>query len=235
MTVLFWDIDGTLLTTGRAGIYAWQDAVRAVTGRELDLEQWKTAGLTDYQLAVLLLERVGAPAEAAVVDDLVRAYEDGLPANLPRRQGAVLANVHDILEAVRARDGELRSYLLTGNTRSGARAKLTHYGLAPYFSGGAFAEDAGDRASIARRALDLARRAGPLAEDRLFVIGDTPHDIDCANAIGARTLAVATGGTYSVAQLAAHGAWRAVAQLPPADEFFALLDGDTAAEGGPRS
>jgi phosphoglycolate phosphatase-like HAD superfamily hydrolase len=117
----------------------------------------------------------------------------------------------------------VRSYLLTGDTRGGARAKLTHYDLVRYFPDGAFAEDAGERASIAARALELARRAGPVRDDRLFVIGDTPHDIHCANAIGARTIAVATGG-YSVEELEAHHPWRVCVELPRVEEFVSFIE-----------
>ena len=60
------------------------------------------------------------------------------------------------------------------------------------------------------------------APENIWVIGDTPHDIDCANAIGARTIAVATGG-YSLAELQAHGAWRVLEQLPPPNEFLAMI------------
>jgi phosphoglycolate phosphatase-like HAD superfamily hydrolase len=54
------------------------------------------------------------------------------------------------------------------------------------------------------------------------VIGDTPHDVDCANAIGARTIAVATGG-YSRAELLSHRPWRVFDVLPGADEFERLV------------
>jgi phosphoglycolate phosphatase-like HAD superfamily hydrolase len=117
---------------------------------------------------------------------------------------------------------DVRSYLLTGNTRGGAKAKLTHYGLFHYFADGAFAQDAGDRSTIAVRALDLARQAGPVADESIFVIGDTPHDIECAAAIGAKTIAVSTGG-YSFEELQAHHPWRVMAELPPADEFLRLI------------
>ena len=92
-----------------------------------------------------------------------------------------------------------------------------------YFPDGAFAEDTGDRASIARRALDLARQLGPVAEERLFVIGDTPHDVECAGAINARTIAVATGG-YALEELQACDPWRVFSELPSPDAFVKLID-----------
>ena len=108
--------------------------------------------------------------------------------------------MREILERL-AHRSDVRSYLLTGNTRGGARAKLTHYDLFRYFPDGAFAEDAGERADDRC----ASARAGEACRDRssdqgVFVIGDTPHDIHCANAIGARTIAVATGG-YSLDEL----------------------------------
>ena len=98
----------------------------------------------------------------------------------------------------------------------------THYNLLLYFSDGAFAEDQGSRSSIAARALELARRLGPIDEEQIFVIGDTPHDVECATAINARTIAVATGG-YSIAELTAHHPWRVFEELPPPDEFLDLI------------
>jgi phosphoglycolate phosphatase-like HAD superfamily hydrolase len=222
MSVLFWDIDGTLLTTAKAGVFAWDDAVREITGREFELASMRIAGLTDYQIAARTFEMLGIEPSNGTVDRLVRRYEELLPSSLPRKAGYVLPNVRAILERLRER-GDIRSYLLTGNTRGGARAKLTHYGLIEFFSDGAFAEDAGDRSTIAARALDIATKAGPLASDGTFVIGDTPHDIDCANAIGARTIAVATGG-YSVSELEPHRPWRLFAELPAPDEFMQMID-----------
>jgi phosphoglycolate phosphatase-like HAD superfamily hydrolase len=142
----------------------------------------------------------------------------------------VLPNVREILDRLEGRP-DMRSYLLTGNTRGGARAKLTHYDLFKYFPDGAFAEDASERSAIAARALALARREGPVADGGVFVVGDTPHDIECAAAIGARTVAVATGG-YSLEELESHRPWRAFAELPPADEFLRLID--DARAGRPR-
>jgi phosphoglycolate phosphatase-like HAD superfamily hydrolase len=222
MIVLFWDIDGTLLTTGKAGVPAWEAAVREVTGRDFQLSSIRVPGLTDYQIAVRTFDLLGLPADEATLRRMVRRYEEMLPSALPQRQGRVLPNVREILDALSPRP-DVRCYLLTGNTRGGARAKLTHYGLFDYFPDGAFAEDAGARATIAGRALELARRAGPIGENATFVIGDTPHDIDCANAVGARTIAVATGG-YTVEELEPHRPWRLYPELPPPDEFIRIID-----------
>jgi phosphoglycolate phosphatase-like HAD superfamily hydrolase len=222
MTVLFWDIDGTLITTRRAGMFAWNDSVKELTGRDFDLRvQVRTAGLTDYQIAVMTFELLGVEPEDALVRQLVHRYEALLPSSLPLRDGCVLPNVREILEHLRDR-ADVRSYLLTGNTRGGAHAKLTYFGLMEFFPDGAFAEDASARATIAARALALARRAAPVADDRVYVIGDTPHDIECGRAIGARTIAVATGG-YTLDELRAHDPWRAFEALPPVEEFMGLL------------
>jgi phosphoglycolate phosphatase-like HAD superfamily hydrolase len=221
MTILFWDIDGTLLTTGKAGVPAWETAVRETTGKEFQLSSIRVPGLTDFQIASRTFELLGVQPENGMLERMVTRYEDLLPSTLPLKQGQVMPNVREILETLRGRN-DVRSYLLTGNTRRGARAKLTHYDLFKYFPDGAFAEDQGLRASIAGRALELARRNGPVADDQIFVIGDTPHDIEAAGAIKARTIVVATGG-YSVDELSAHRPWRVFDQLPPPAEFLELI------------
>jgi phosphoglycolate phosphatase-like HAD superfamily hydrolase len=236
MIVLFWDIDGTLLTTGKAGVPAWEAAVLEVTGHDFELATIRVAGLTDYQIAVQTFRMLGLEPEEASVRRMVRRYEELLPSFLPLKRGTVLPNVREILEQLEGRV-DVRSYLLTGNTRGGARAKLTHYKLMQFFPDGAFAEDAGDRSTVAMRALELAKRSGPVSDEAVFVIGDTPHDIHGANAIGARTVAVGTGG-YTVDELAAHQPWRVFAELPPPTEFIQLIDrgrAEAAAVGLPRA
>ena len=231
MTILFWDIDGTLLTTGKAGVPAWEAAVRETTGKEFQLSSIRVPGLTDYQIAARTFELLGVPTTGDLLTRMVTRYEEMLPSTLPLKQGRVLPHVREILEALRARI-DVRSYLLTGNTRAGARAKLTHYGLIQYFEDGAFAEDQRNRSSIATRALELARRGGPVSAHRLFVIGDTPYDIEGAGAIDARTIAVATGG-FTVEELSPYHPWRVFAELPPPSEFLRLID--EPAEAGPHA
>ncbi len=222
MTVLFWDIDGTLLSTGRAGVFALEDATSEVAGAGVDLQRLDTAGLTDFQVASRILESAGQAATPEKVAALVRRYEQLLPASLHRRQGRVLEGVRELLDYLRADRPDVVSYLLTGNTAAGARAKLEHYGLAAYFPWGAFSTDLSDRATIARTALEYARARNQVTLDRIFVIGDTPYDIRCGQAIGVRTVAVASG-EYSVDALSRHNPWLVIERLPAPAAFLSTI------------
>jgi len=217
-TVLFWDIDGTLLTTARAGVFSLERALEEVAGVAVDLQGMATAGMTDYSIAEAALKGVGHPADEETVQRFLRIHERQLPDYLHRRQGHVLPGVREALEDLSGRDDVL-SLLLTGNTEGGAAAKLAHYELAEFFPhGGAFCVGPGERVEIARRALRLANGSEPV-----YVIGDTPADVQCGKEIGARTIAVATG-SYSRDELAEHDAWEVLEHLPPPDELAELLD-----------
>jgi phosphoglycolate phosphatase-like HAD superfamily hydrolase len=228
--VLFWDLDGTLLTTARAGVYALEEAAHLVLGVDLDLQGMRTAGLTDAQIAELILRDSGCATlegdagEPAIVARFLDVYGAALPSHLPRRQGGVMPEVRAILEDL-AGDGRVVNLLLTGNVEAGARAKLRHYGLHHLIWEGAFCEGPGERVLIGRDAVRLATRRLGTAPDpsRTYVIGDTPHDIHCARALGVRSIAVATG-EYSAQELATDGAWRVFESLPAPAQFRALLE-----------
>jgi phosphoglycolate phosphatase-like HAD superfamily hydrolase len=219
--VLFWDIDGTLLTTARAGVFALEEAARELGAGDVDFARLRTAGLTDAEVARLSLETAGVAAGPEEVTAFLRVYERFLPERLGWREGAVLPGVREILDDLASAD--VVSLLLTGNTRAGAAAKLAHYALDDYFEGGAFCADVDDRVTIARRALEQARgHVEGLQPADCVVVGDTPHDVRCGQAIGARTVAVATGG-YGLDELEACGPDHALERLPEPEAFRALL------------
>jgi phosphoglycolate phosphatase len=216
---LFWDIDGTLLTTARAGIFALEEACEEVLGERIDLATMRTAGLTDAEIAKLLADSRDRGDEETV-RALLDAYARLLPDRLGWRQGEVLPNVRENLDVLAGRE-DVTNMLLTGNIPGGAEAKLRHYGLWDYFgAGGAFSEYGSDRPSIARRAAELA---GHPEGERMVVIGDTPHDVSCGKAIGARTLAVASGPGYTLAELEVCEPDHALTELPEPDALLALL------------
>jgi phosphoglycolate phosphatase len=221
---LFWDIDGTLLLTARAGVFALEEASEEVLGTRVDLATMPTAGLTDFEIATTICRAQGVEDPAAPAA-LLAAYERLLPERLGWRKGRVLPNVRENLEALAGRD-DVVNMLLTGNVAGGAEAKLRHYGLWEFFdAGGAFSTEGCDRPGIARRARELAAEHGgevPPGE-RMVVIGDTPHDIRCGHAIGARTVAVATGPVYGLEALEACEPWAALEELPEPPRLERLL------------
>jgi phosphoglycolate phosphatase len=221
---LFWDIDGTLLLTARAGVFALEEASEEVLGQRVDLATMQTAGLTDFEIAQAVCSANGVD-DPAVPTAFLAAYERLLPERLHWRKGRVLPNVRENLDALSGRD-DVVNMLLTGNVAAGAEAKLRHYGLWEYFgAGGAFSTEGCDRPSIARRARELAAEHGGEVPpgDRMVVIGDTPHDVRCGQAIGARTVAVATGPGYELEALRACDPWAAIEELPTPPKLERLL------------
>jgi phosphoglycolate phosphatase-like HAD superfamily hydrolase len=221
-TVVCWDIDGTLLTTARAGVFAFEQAIREVCGVEPALMDVPTSGLTDHEVARRFVEHSGCEPTDETIDAVLRAYERHLPERLHWREGHVLPGVEEALEAL-SRHEDVLNLLLTGNTAPGGEAKLRHYGLWEYFAGGAFCVNSNPRAWIAEQVRALAQMRLGAPADAVYVIGDTPADIECGKAIGARTIAVASG-TYSTAELERHQPWLTLESLPPAPELARILE-----------
>jgi phosphoglycolate phosphatase-like HAD superfamily hydrolase len=120
--------------------------------------------------------------------------------------------------------GSIAQGLLTGNMRRGAQVKLAHHGLWEHFAFGAFADDSEVRNDLGPHALRRAREhhGVEFAAANVWIIGDTPHDIACGKVIGAKTLAVATGG-YTLEQLRAHTPTVVLEHLEDTAEVMRLL------------
>jgi phosphoglycolate phosphatase-like HAD superfamily hydrolase len=131
-----------------------------------------------------------------------------------------MPNVLAVLEACTAHEG-VQLGLLTGNVERCAYAKLSSYGIDPgLFAFGGFAEDGHTRVEIGEAA--LGRSGGLDAWSDAFLVGDTPSDIEAGQALGLRTIAVATGGFSREALLSATP-WTVLDQLPESAAFFALM------------
>lgn len=171
--------------------------------------EYHYGGKTDRQIVRDLMRREGFTDEQidAQMDQLLDSYVAGLGAELESRGNSVLVldGVRELLDALDKQENVVVG-LLTGNIESGARAKLTAAGIDPSrFRVNAFGSDHEHRPKLPAVA---QRRASELLGidvqgGRLVIIGDTPADIQCGEEIGARAIAVATGG-YSVEQLAAY-------------------------------
>ena len=203
MNVILFDIDGTLVRTGGAGKAAMEAALCEVFGVRLAADGIPYSGRTDRAIGSDLLAGHAVAPTPANVTTLIDGYLARLPVYLGRIAGVVCPGVGDLLGALRGRSDVVLG-LLTGNVRRGAEAKLSHYGLWHHFVCGGFGDDHHDRDDVARSALrSVGEHLGAAVNPSdVWVIGDTPLDVSCARAVGARAVAVATGW-HPLAELAA--------------------------------
>ena len=211
--VLF-DIDGTLIRTGGAGVRAFGRTADILFGIQGASERMNFHGRTDVALVRELFRAHGIPDTFANVRHFLDTYVFLLDHQLEQDRGATLPGVHRLLAGLRQLSDPPAIGLLTGNIRLGAEIKLRAHALWEEFILGGFADDHESRNEIAR----VARIRGgqhlgrELDGDEIVVIGDTPLDVECARAIGARCLAVATGG-FTADQLRSHRPRWTVADL----------------------
>ncbi|MEX0717604.1 MAG: HAD hydrolase-like protein [Planctomycetaceae bacterium] len=194
MHVCLFDIDGTLLDTGGAGQAAMEAALADEFGVTRAVTGIPAAGRTDRAITRDLLAFHDLPDDETHTARLLTAYLRHLPEHLANRRGAVLPGIAEILAGLDQREDVLVG-LLTGNYRAGARVKLGHYALEGYFRFGGYGDRHHDRCDVAREALvELqVHHDGAIDLERLWVIGDTPADVRCGRAIGAKVVAVGTG------------------------------------------
>ena len=204
--LLLFDIDGTLLLTGGAGERALRQCIPEALGVEDDMEGIEIAGRTDSGIARQVFHKLGIELTEEALKRFHEAYLRNLLINLETSGGCILPGMEEILRMT-STNPCFSLGLLTGNLRKGANAKLSRFGIHHHFAFGAFADDHHDRNALGPFALNRAQQHTGVAFDpsRVFVIGDTAHDIACARAIGAQAVAVATG-KFSVEELAPHQA-----------------------------
>jgi phosphoglycolate phosphatase-like HAD superfamily hydrolase len=222
--LLLWDIDGTLLFGDHAGENALKESLRRAFGVEGSLAGTELAGRTDRHIADQLLRAHGIEPTPQGIHDLCEAYIAALEEELPRRNARLLPGVVAALEAVAARP-DLAQGLLTGNLRRGAQLKLERFDTWRFFPFGAFGDDSPDRNELGHHALRRARahHDHPFEPELTYVIGDTPHDVACGRAVGARTIAVATG-RHSFDELAACRPTAVLRDLTDTSAFLAVVD-----------
>jgi phosphoglycolate phosphatase len=173
-------------------------------GIDEDLGGIHLAGATDKKIAVAMLEKNGLAPSPENITALLDEYLGHLETRMPKHNGRVLPGMIELLEVLAKREEAVLA-LLTGNVVRGAEIKLTHYGVWHHFEFGAFADDHHDRNELGKfaRARALDRHGIEFPPEKIYVIGDTPRDIECGRAIGAKTVAIATG--YSpLEELAQH-------------------------------
>jgi len=225
--LILFDIDGTLVLTGGAGLRAMNRACRDLVGHGSALDGVVLAGRTDWIILDDTLRRHGRVLDAALLAHLRESYvghlseEIQLPGTGTKQ---ALPGVHQLLGELENRD-DVAVGLLTGNFVDGAKIKLEHFDLWKYFRFGAFGDDSADRNALVPIAVERAREKGIADVDPrdVLVVGDTPFDVACALAVGAVPVGVATGG-FTVDQLRDSGAEIVFQDLSNTSAFLRILE-----------
>lgn len=222
MLVLF-DIDGTLLRTHGAGLRAMSKALSDLHGPhesgEYDLEGIDTSGRLDSHIWRDLSRKHDLPHDEATHDRFRERYHHHLDAGFSSDSvSEALAGARELVERLHPEQA-LTLGLLTGNYATTGRLKVASAGFDPdRFLVNAFADDGPDRRSLPPVAIDRYRERHGRAIDpaSVLIVGDTPHDVDCARANGCACLAVTTG-RHPAEELA--GADRIVDSLEAIDDL----------------
>lgn len=203
MHILLFDIDGTLLHSGGAGQNAIERTLADSFGMTKPVDGIPTAGRTDRGITRDLFQFYDIEVTDENWERFRDTYTGHLETSLRELDGDVLPGIRPLLDELQQRENVTLG-LLTGNFRDGAWIKLRHFELDHHFEFGGFGDDHAERDDIAREVYrSLEKEHGSDIEpDRIWVIGDTPHDVQCGRAIGARVVAVGTG-VFAMEELAA--------------------------------
>jgi phosphoglycolate phosphatase len=202
------DIDGTLVLTGGAGVRAMSRAFQELFAVDDAFRGIPMPGRTDASILADAAAAHGIPPDSPALARFPDIYLRYLPIELdqPGPRKDIMPGVRPLLDTLSVRD-DVHLSLLTGNYERAAKVKLDYFDLWRYFAGGAFGDAAPDRNTLVTQAVARAAQFGGLRVrmSEVIVIGDTPLDVACAAASGARSIAVATG-SHGVADLEAAGA-----------------------------
>jgi phosphoglycolate phosphatase-like HAD superfamily hydrolase len=230
MRLVLWDVDGTLMNSRGAIRSARVKALRSVYGLDGEIKRVTGGGMTDPQLTLETMVLHGWTEEAALehLNAFRDAYLEGLEAAKATLAAdlEVLPGVTETIERLHALG--IAQSLLTGNYEPAARLKVSAAGLDRRlnFDLGAFGSDNRDRLCLVPVALEKARRllSPTMTAQDIVVIGDSPRDIACARAGGARAVAIATG-PHPVEELATFHPDALLERLSDTDETVAALLG----------
>ena len=224
MTLLLFDIDGTLVRVNGAGRETIMKALSSLLDHPVTTDGISFSGRTDPDILRSILRHNDLPDRDAHVDAALEAYVEAMTGVLTPEDVEVLPGVHSLLDHL-ADHPDVHLGLVTGNVEPIAYEKLGAHGLDDYFPVGAFGSDHADRNKLphiaTRRAASHTGHDFHPAEQAV-VIGDTPHDIECARAAGARVVGVCTGH-YNHAELSPHDPDWLLDTLPAPESFLERL------------
>ncbi|MEP3479331.1 MAG: HAD hydrolase-like protein [Fuerstiella sp.] len=192
--IILFDIDGTILRCKGAGQMAMEAALTEVFSLRPPFQNIPCAGRTDRGIGSSVFETFQQQDSEQNRIRFRNSYLSHLPRCLSDCDAILLPGIVELLDAL-DRDPNIDVSLLTGNYEAAANIKLQHFGLLQRFQGGVFGDTHAERDRLATDAVEQfsAAHGTQLSGHHFLIIGDTPADIQCARAINAPVLAVATG------------------------------------------
>jgi len=205
MRLVLFDIDGTLIDSGGAGVRSLDLALKDLFSIDNGFHGISMAGKTDTQIIKEGLTKYSIPANGNI-DAVIEAYLNYLRREINNDRKHVKPGIYKVLEELKPLQ-DLGLGLLTGNIEQGARIKLEPFKLNNYFPAGAFGSDDEDRNNLLPIAIERFKELfqQKIETDNCIIVGDTPRDVECAHIYGAMCIAVATG-PYSYDALIEAGA-----------------------------
>lgn len=191
-TLVLFDIDETLIDSGKAGVRALNRVFKELYGIDEAFKDIRMAGMTDIQILREGLRAHGLPERNGEISILASKYLSFLSQEIENPWRHIKPGVIDVLETLVKYS--IPAGLLTGNLEQGARIKLSPFDLNRYFPTGAFGSDDEDRDRLLPIAIKRFYKLGvEVKPEDCIIIGDTPRDVRCSKIHNARCIAVATG------------------------------------------
>jgi phosphoglycolate phosphatase-like HAD superfamily hydrolase len=216
------DIDGTLVRGAQCHYMAFVNSVKKFYGLNEDISGINYAGKTDPQILREVLELGGIPENVMkgnfqnCLDDMASFYIQ----NVHKENIIALNGVNELLNKLK--DQNVLMGLTTGNLEIIAHAKLGKAGIDKFFPFGGFGSDSAERQGLVKKALERAKNNYGYHDHNIFVIGDTPRDVEAAKPFKLQTIAVATG-SYTITELESTGADFVLENLEDTENFLKII------------
>lgn len=231
--IILWDIDGTLMSSTVAGAYKeyFAPALQRVYGSSGRLAEIQVSGMTDTQIAYEALRDEGFTPEQILegMPKLLKVFKEEMSRVISNRTNPYkrFEGAKEIV--VKTNESPLFiNALLSGNLSVAAEIKLSHVDLWQFFKNvpHSFGEISHDRRELAIEAGKIYNRflKTKIKPEQFIVIGDTPNDIACARAFGAKVISVATGRNHSAEKLASHNPDLVLEDLKQTEKVFRSLN-----------
>ncbi len=194
MFLFLFDIDGTLINSGNAGKTALEKVFKEIYDVENAMEGIVPDGKTDIEIIKEILSKKSNldVIDDGIVDFIVSEYLKNLEETINNPDYRVISGAKEFVQRIYYSKRNIAG-LATGNIEMGAKIKLRPSGLLKYFKFGGFGSDSEDRVEVLKIAFERAKRFVDEEIEKVYVVGDTPRDIEGAKKAGFVSVAVATG------------------------------------------